>query len=87
MFVFCPDKLLIVKSCKGMFDEWKRIKLRWARVVFVLGVSVCLIGAFLMAFGEGIVGEDHTGIATVIGIVGIGLIATSGGGLLRPKKT
>ncbi|MGD8545969.1 MAG: hypothetical protein PVH12_07320 [Candidatus Bathyarchaeota archaeon] len=31
-----------------------------------------------MAFGEGILGENHAGIATVIGIVGIGLIATSG---------
>ena len=61
--------------------------MRWGYVILALGVSVCLIGAFLMAFGEGILGEDHAGVATVIGIVGIGLIATSGGGLLKPRKS
>lgn len=49
-----------------------------ACVSFVLGISACLIGAYLMAFGEGLLGERHTGIATVIGIFGIGLIGTSG---------
>jgi hypothetical protein len=53
--------------------------MRWGYVIFALGVSVCLIGAFLMAFGEGLLGENHAGIATVIGIVGIGLIGGSGG--------
>jgi hypothetical protein len=52
--------------------------MRWAYVSFVLGLLLCLIGAFLMAFGEGLLGENHAGIATVIGIVGIGLIGTSG---------
>jgi len=37
-----------------------------------------LIAAFLMVWGDPILGEDHTGVATVIGIVGIGLIGTSG---------
>jgi len=45
--------------------------------IFALGVVVCLTGAALMAFGKGLLGENHTGIATVIGIVGIGLIARS----------
>ncbi len=40
-----------------------------------LGVSVCLIGALVMVVGESILGANHTGIATVIGIVGIGIIA------------
>ena len=40
-----------------------------------------------MAFGEGLFGENHVGIATVIGIVGIGLLATTSGGLLKPKKS
>jgi len=53
--------------------------MRWARVVFVLGISVCLIGALVMVAGESILGENHTGIASVTGIVGIGLIGTSGG--------
>lgn len=52
--------------------------MRWAYVLLVLAILVCLIGAFLMAFGEGLLGEDHAGIASVIGIVGIGLIGTSG---------
>jgi hypothetical protein len=67
--------------------------MRWGYVILALGVSVCLIGAFLMAFGEGILGEDHAGIATIIGIVGIGLIATSGATIagerarsLKPKN-
>ena len=51
---------------------------KYAIAIFVLGVTVCLTGAILMAFGEGLLGEKHTGIATVIGIVGIGLIGTSG---------
>jgi len=50
----------------------------WAFIIFAFGISVCLIGAFLMVAGEPIFGEKHTGIATVIGIVGIGLIAASG---------
>ena len=45
--------------------------------ILALGVAICLTGAALMAFGKGLLGENHTGIATVIGIVGIGLIAKS----------
>ena len=44
--------------------------------IFALGVAVCLTGAALMAFGEGLLGENHAGIATVIGIVGIGIVGT-----------
>jgi len=47
-------------------------------VILALGVAVCLTGAALMAFGEGLLGENHTGIATVIGIVGIGFIGCAG---------
>lgn len=61
--------------------------MRWAHVSFVLGILLCLIGAFLMASGEGILRENHAGIATVIGIVGIGFLGTSSGGLLKPKKS
>ncbi len=49
-----------------------------AIAILAIGIAVCLTGAALMAFGEGLLGEKHTGIATVIGIVGIGIIATSG---------
>ena len=61
--------------------------MRWEHVSFVLGILLCLIGAFLMAFGEGLLGENHGGIASVIGIAGIGLLGTSSGGLLKPKKS
>ncbi len=51
--------------------------MRWAYVPFVLGILLCLIGAFLM-FEAHILGESARGWAIVIGIVGIGLIGTSG---------
>jgi hypothetical protein len=46
----------------------------WQHTILALGVPVCLVGALLMVWGEPILGENHAGIATVIGIVGIGLI-------------
>jgi len=61
--------------------------MRWQYASFALGIIVCLIGALVMVAGESILGENHTGIATVIGIVGIGLIATSGVRLFKPKKS
>ena len=50
---------------------------KWQYVIFVLGVSVCLIGALVMVAGEPLLGENNAGIATIVGIVGIGMIATS----------
>lgn len=47
----------------------------WQRALFALGLSLCLTGAFLMVDGN-IFGERTTGIATVVGIFGIGLIST-----------
>ena len=49
----------------------------WQYAIKTTGVLVCLIGAFLMAAGQPILGENHAGVATLIGIVGIGLISTS----------
>ena len=45
----------------------------WQNASFALGVLLCLVGALLMFEGS-VLGERTTGIATVIGIVGIGLI-------------
>ena len=45
--------------------------------ICALGMATCLIGAFLMAFGEPIIGKTHTGVATVVGITGIGIITTA----------
>ena len=47
---------------------------RWQHAMLALGVSVCLMGACLM-FDGSILGENTTGIATVTGIIGIGIIA------------
>ena len=44
--------------------------------LFITGLSLALTGAFFMFDGDILV-ENTTGIATIIGIVGIGLIAAS----------
>ena len=54
--------------------------------ILALGIATCLIGAYIMAFGEPIVGPDHTGIATIVGITGIGIISTANTTLLEVKK-
>jgi hypothetical protein len=59
----------------------------WRNIIRVLGVATCLIGAFLMAWREPIVGINHTGIATIVGITGIGIISTANKtSLLGTKK-
>ena len=55
-------------------------------IIRVLGVATCLIGAFLMAWGEPTLGVNHTGIATVVGITGIGIISTANKTSLLGKK-
>jgi hypothetical protein len=55
-------------------------------IILALGIATCLIGAYIMAFGEPIVGPDHTGIATVVGITGIGIITTANTTLLTSRK-
>ena len=68
------------KENKGL--PWRRNELLKKNMVianrqhasFVLGVLLCLVGSLLMFEGS-VLGERTTGIAAVIGIVGIGLIA------------
>jgi amino acid transporter len=50
--------------------------------LFITGLILALASAFFMFNGD-ILGENTTGIATVIGIIGIGLIATSNFTLLK----
>ena len=45
------------------------------RLSMVVGVLLCLIGGFLMFQGS-ILGERTTGVARVVGIIGIGIIAS-----------
>lgn len=47
-----------------------------AKIQFVLGITLALVAAFVMWHGN-LFAENNTGIAIVVGIIGIGLIATS----------
>ena len=51
--------------------------MRWQYALLALGILVNLIGLYLMGWGEPILGEDHTGYASVIGIVGMFMIIIS----------
>jgi len=54
------------------------IKEKWQYAIYAilaLGVAVCLTGAFLMWDGS-ILGENHAAIATIVGIIGVGLLGT-----------
>jgi len=59
---------------------------KWNNIIRILGIATCLIGAYLMAFGEPIIGADHAGIATIVGITGISLITTGNKISLVGKK-
>ena len=48
---------------------------KYRKILFVLGILICLAGAGLV-FDGAILGETTTNVATVLGITGIGLIAT-----------
>ena len=61
------------KRKKAFFAQW------------IIGVVVALIAAIFMFDGD-ILGENTAGISTVIGIVGICLIATSNVNLLPLKR-
>jgi Na+/H+ antiporter NhaD/arsenite permease-like protein len=54
----------VIRHKKAFFTQW------------IIGLVVALTAAFFMFDGD-ILGENTTGIATVVGIVGICLIATS----------
>lgn len=54
------------------------------RTLFVIGILTALAGAFIMWHGN-LFGENNSGIAIVIGIIGIGLIATNSP--MKAKKT
>jgi hypothetical protein len=45
-------------------------------IQFIIGIIVALIAAVIMIDGS-ILGENHAGIATILGIIGIGIIASS----------
>ena len=51
-------------------------------IVFIIGLLTALTGAYIMFHGS-IFAENNSGIATVIGIIGIGLLAASNFRLLK----
>ena len=53
-------------------------------ILKAIGVLVCLTGGFLMYNGS-ILGESTSGIATVLGIIGIGIITSSNKAALATK--
>jgi hypothetical protein len=55
------------------------------KIRFGAGICIALIGAGIMFHGD-IFGERNSGIAIVIGIIGIGLIATSKFRLFKEKE-
>jgi hypothetical protein len=54
-------------------------------VQFVIGIAIALMADIFMFDGD-ILGENTAGISTVLGIIGIGLIATSNISLLPLKR-
>lgn len=60
-------------------------KKKKGRIRFTLGLVIALTGAFFMWNGH-ILGERTITIAIIMGIIGIGLIATSKYRLLGKKK-
>jgi tellurite resistance protein TehA-like permease len=52
---------------------------------FVLGLVIALVAAYIMFHGS-IFPENNSGIAIVLGIVGIGVIATSRIHTIRKKQ-
>ena len=61
------------KRKKAFFGQW------------VIGIVLALVAAAFMIDGD-ILGENTSGISTVLGIIGICLIATSNVQLLPPRR-
>ena len=58
----------------------------WKNTLHLLGIATCLLGALLMDFGEPLIGLNHTGIATAVGITGLGIIVTANKTSFRKEK-
>ena len=58
---------------KAFFEQW------------IIGIVLALVAAIFMFDGD-ILGENTAGISTILGIIGICLIATSNVRLLPPRR-
>ena len=80
--------LLVWTKRKEVKLELERINDKKKEVFFaqwIIGIFIAVLAAIFMFDGD-ILGENTTGIATVVGIVGICLIATSNVTLLGFKR-
>ena len=68
------------EKLEGMSNKKKKFFAQW-----IIGIVLGIIAAIFMFDGD-ILGENTTGISTIIGIVGICLIATSNINLLSLKR-
>ncbi|MGA8848469.1 MAG: hypothetical protein WB564_01390 [Dehalococcoidia bacterium] len=78
--------LLVWRRQKG--EKLERINNEQKKAFFaqwLIGIVLALIAAIFMFDGD-ILGENTTGISTVLGIIGICLIATSNVNLLSLKR-
>ena len=86
--IFIVIALVLVAAAFIALRNWEKLKQPIVSnkksffPLFIIGLVLALTAAFVMFDGD-ILGENTTGIATVIGIVGIGLIATSNFSLLK----
>ena len=64
---------MMLDKHNNTLDGYNRREWLWK----ALGISICLIGAILMYQGK-LLGVNTPGYATVLGIIGIGIIANSG---------
>ena len=64
-----------VNKMLDIIKQGSRNTKRYRKTSFVLGILICLAEAALM-FDGAILGETTTNIATILGITGMGLIAT-----------
>jgi len=68
------------EKLEGISNKKKAFFAQW-----IIGIVLALIAAIFMFDGD-ILGENTVGISTVLGIIGICLIATSNVNLLSPKR-
>jgi Na+/proline symporter len=78
--------LLVWRKQRG--EKPQEISIEQKRAFFtqwIIGIVLALIAATFMFDGH-ILGENTSGISTVLGIIGISLIAASNVNLLPPKR-
>ena len=68
---------MLIEMYNNMFESDNKSESVRRQISKAIGVLVCLVGAFLMGWGSPFLGENHTGIATIVGIIGIGIITSS----------